>query len=225
MEGINEFRQLEPNTLVTELVAYIELELPNFPTSLEFIDVLEQKKNENQHSLSFCLYMTNGCKSKFYFARENAQKGSSVIDIGVYRGSILIFTIEAKLLPVPLKNDSGRNEHEYVFGKGAAIQRFKDGKHGLDNNDSLLDENGVIAFVKESDFDFWLTKVNQWVIEASWKESEKLKKAYFTSIGKLTSIHQRYDNSNVTLHHFWVDVNSLKQAQHIKTFGLKSYHQ
>lgn len=206
--GLEGFKVLEPTKIVGDLVAFISDELPFFSKSQEFVDILEMKKNENQHSLSFCVYMTNQCNSKYYFARENAQKGSSVIDIGVYKGSILIFTIEAKLLPTPLGSSKiERFEHEYVFGKGAGIQRFKDGKHGRNNANTLLYENGIIGFVKESSFDFWFLKVNQWITNVQWDKSELLEKIYFSSIGRLQSKHQRQDDE-VVLHHFWVDVSN-----------------
>jgi hypothetical protein len=147
--------------------------------------------------------MTNICKSRFYFGCENAQKGSSVIDIGVYFGSILIFTIEAKLLPIP-----EREEFEYVYGKGGEIQRFKDGKHGVDNSNNFLPENGMISYIKEKDFDYWFDKINQWIVEAGWHESEKLTQKYPNQNDKYESKHHRIDNSFLKLHHFWVSVTN-----------------
>lgn len=205
MENLQkEFKVLQPNTLIQELVNYIEEQLPDFKNSDEFIQNLTKKKNENQHSLAFCLFMTNLCKSKFNFQRENAQKGSFTIDIGVYAGANLIFTIEAKLLPTPIS--SSRQEHEYVYGKGAGIQRFKDGHHGVDNMDCYIDENALIAYITEQDFSNWYSKVNQWVLDANWDKSELLQKDYFSTIGKLNSQHKRNDETFVKLHHFWVYV-------------------
>ncbi len=209
MPGIENFIELEPNSLNKELVLFMEQTLPSFQASQEFIDILEHKKNENQHSLSFCVFMTNECHSKFYFARENAQKGSSVIDIGVYRGSVLIFTIEAKLLPTPKGSKKKlRDEHEYVYGKGAGIQRFKEESHGLDNGGNLLLENGLIAFIKNGDFAQWFKKVNEWILSAAWGEQEQLEEISFDSIGKLRSKHIRINNSQVILYHFWIDVST-----------------
>lgn len=204
----NKLKNFSKNKSTTEpvvkLLEFIEKELPNFPGSNEFINILAKKKNENQHSLSFCAYMTNKCKSHFYFARENSQYGSSTIDIGVYKGSILFFTIEAKLLPIP--SDPDRNEYEYVYGSGAGIQRFKDCKHGLDNENNLLPENGLIAYIKDKDFEHWHTQINRWVCNATWPENESLQKDYFNTIAKLNSTHKREDGTDVRLHHFWIKV-------------------
>ena len=207
----NEFSEIDEgssNQSILDLIEYIEKTLPDFPNSQEFVDILEKKKNENQHSLSFCVYMTGKCKSTYYFSRENAQKGNHTIDVGIYQGSNLIFTIEAKLLPTPKgTKQKPRAEHEYVYGKGAGIRRFRDGVHGVDNQDNPLSENGMIAYIKEKDFEYWFSMINQWVLDARWDESEQLEKIYFKSIGKLFSKHPRQEASDVNLYHFWIYVS------------------
>ena len=207
MSGISEFNQIEKDTLVPDLLDFVEKELPSFTASDEFKNILTLKKNENQHSDSFCTYMTNRCASKYYFSREAAQKGSSTVDIAVRKGSIIIFVIEAKILPMPDKKSKSRVEHEYVYGKGAGIQRFKDENHGLDDSKNLLSESGMIAYIKENNFDHWLAKINDWIISAGWSEKEKLDKIYFNAIAKLKSTHNRKGNSNIILYHFWVNVS------------------
>lgn len=207
MEGLNEFTQLQPSKVVDQLLHLIDAYLPTFIGSEEFINILERKKNENQHSLSFCVYMTNQCASRFYFGRENAQFGSSVIDIGVYHGGNLIFTIEAKLLPTPKgTKKKPRAEHEYVYGDGAGIQRFRDEKHGLDNAGNLLPESGMIAFTKKEDFDLWLKRINNWVLAAGWSNTEMLTGTISSPISKLQSVHTRSGKSRILLHHYWIKV-------------------
>ncbi|MFN0202561.1 MAG: hypothetical protein ACKVTZ_13635 [Bacteroidia bacterium] len=124
----------------------------------EYVEILEKKKNENQHSLSLCVFMTTLCKSTYYFACENAQKGQSVMDIGVYIGSNLVFTIEAKVLPIP--KYEGSTPHQYVYGQGGGIERFKEGNHGVDNRNRMINPNGMIAYIKQHDFQYWFEKVN-----------------------------------------------------------------
>jgi hypothetical protein len=151
--------------------------------------------------------MTNACKSTFYFNRENAQVGSSTVDIGIYKGEILMFVIEAKLLPTPSGTpQKPRYEYEYVYGKGAAIQRFKDMQHGVDNTDVPFSDSGVIAFIKNNDFDSWFEKVNQWISDAKWDTSERLQKVNLNTTATLLSAHTRTDGTMIRLHHFWVNV-------------------
>ena len=206
-KGIKGFQVIKPDTLVIDIIQCIESQLPLFVSSSEFTDITKIKKNENQHSAAFCIYLNYNCLNRFCFIRESSQKGSSTIDIGVYSGPKLIFTIEAKVLPTPKGNSKNpRPEHEYVYGKGAGIQRFKKNKHGLDDQNNLLPENGMIAYIKEHDFEHWHTQINQWISDTSWPDTELLQKVYFNITAKLISKHTRQDNSNVILHHFWVNV-------------------
>lgn len=209
MNGIKSFRVIKQNSLVEELVDYIEEELPYFTVSDEFTNVVKKKKNENQHSLAFCLFMTNKCKSRFSFVRENSQKASSTVDIGVYSGCNIIFTIEAKVLPTPKgTTQTPRCEYEYVYGKGAGIQRFKEGKHGLNNNDEYIVENGLLAYVKQFDYKYWFDKINNWILEAGWDNTEKLELSYLDEkeFAKSISNHKRKNGENLKLHHFWIKV-------------------
>jgi hypothetical protein len=207
MNGIESFKQLEPSNLIEELLSYLESELMKFPHSKEFAKNLIKKKNENQHSSAFCLFMTNRSDSRYYFERETSQKGSSTIDIGVYFGSTLIYTIEAKVLPTPKGTRKNlRFPYEYVYGKGAGIQRFKDENHGLDHANNLLSESGMIAYIKEKDFDHWHTQVNDWIKDATWSTDENLEIIYLESIGRLKSKHIRKNRTYILLHHFWIKV-------------------
>lgn len=209
MNGIESFQKLEPSNLIEELHLYIENELPKFPQSKEFAENIIRKKNENQHSSAFCLYMTNQCKSLYYFERETSQKGSSTVDIGVYFGSALIYTIEAKVLPTPKGTTKNpRFDHEYVYGKGAGIQRFKDENHGLNHENSLLPESGMIGYIKEKDFKHWHLRVNSWINDASWNSDENLEMVYITSIARFKSKHLRKNKSFILLNHFWIMVES-----------------
>lgn len=207
-DGIESFKQLEPNQIIEDLVAYIENQLPNFPASKQFADMLVKKKNENQHSSAFCNFMTcNSSTPRYYFERETSQKGSRTIDIGVYVGSSLIYTIEAKLLPTPKGTKAKpRNDHEYVYGDGAGIQRFKDEYHGVDHQNNLLLQNAMIAYVKDKDFSHWIAKINQWITDASWDISEQLEVVYLNVHARLKSKHIRKSKSEVYLQHFWITV-------------------
>jgi hypothetical protein len=207
MSGIRSFRNIQSNALVNELISYIEEQLPSFTTSDDFTEILSLTKNEDQHSEALCNFMTfQQHPLRFNFLREKSQKGNRTVDIGVYlKGGVLLFTLEAKVLPTPLTGE--RKEHEYVFGKGGGIQRFKDENHGVDNQGTLLRDNGMIAYVKEQNFDHWHVSINQWVLDATWAEGEKLRKISFSKIARLVSEHDRKGGSVVTLHHFWVVVN------------------
>lgn len=114
----------------------------------------------------------------------------------------VIYCIEAKKLPTP---GSGR-EKEYVLGKGGAIERFKNEEHGLDDEGSLIRNNGIVAYITKHDFDHWHHQINQWISDAGWQDSEKLVINYFSAICKLSSMHQRISGDALYLTHFWIPV-------------------
>lgn len=198
---------------VPNVVKLIIDHLPQFPTSSAFRKITrgkkgsKGKKNETQYSDAFAEYMTQFGKDKYTFRTEVAQVGSSKIDIGIRFSHELIYTIEGKILPTPNGTKSKpRDEHEYVYrdkGSGAGIERFKQGKHGVDDAEEPLLQNGMLAYVKEQGFDHWLGQVNQWVEDAGWGESEKLTATEHRFV--FHSEHQREKTSMaVMLDHFWM---------------------
>lgn len=207
MTGIAAFKNLRPNNLIDDLISYINKELPHFTSSDSFVEILVRKKNEDQHSTAFCNFMNFEQKPlKFNFIREVNQKGNRTVDFGIYlKGGVLLFTLEAKVLPTPLHTK--RKIHEYVYGDGGGIQRFKDENHGLNNHDELLSKNGIIAYIKENSFEYWQSTINQWINDTSWPSSEKLLDLSFSKTAYLKSVHKRKSGSVLSLYHFWVKVN------------------
>lgn len=211
--GIKGFKVLQPSPVVAELVSLVESRLPLFSSSNSFEKILVTRKNETQHSVAFILFMMKG-QDKFTFMNETGQKGSFTIDIGVYERATdeLIFTIEAKVLPTPKGTKSSpRSESEYVYSqtghRGAGIERFKSGNHGLDSQMVPIMENGMIAYIKENDFKDWLIAINGWIGEAKWEVYEELQQVYVNATAKFISRHSRADGSALTIHHFWVMVS------------------
>lgn len=206
-KNINKFQNLIPNTAVVDLIDLITEKLPLFHKSEEYQENTQIYKNENSISEGFCVFMLNqSAQTSYRFVSESGQSGNSKVDFGVYYGAVLFFSIEAKLLPTPKKTD--RDEHEYVYtnsGSGG-IKRFKDLKHGLNKALKPLTESAMLGYIVEKNFTHWHTKVDQWIANAGWPNTEKLtKKGKF---GKRTAVlestHTRTDGSNIKLTHFWV---------------------
>ena len=79
----------------------------------------------------------------------------------------------------------------------------------------------MIVYIKENDFKHWLGQVNQWINNAGWQTSEHLFEKYPNQKGIYISHHIRIDNSELTLHHFWVYVtpkaSTTETTEEIKT--------
>jgi hypothetical protein len=213
LNGIRNFKILKPAPAVEELVTLIENRLPLFTNSNSFDKILVSKKNETTHSTAFILYMMKD-QDKFTFMNETGQKGSYTIDIGIYERATdeLIFTLEAKVLPTPKGTKSSpRSSSEYVYSeaghRGAGISRFKSGNHGVNSNLEPLPVNGMIAYIKDNEFENWFTTVNGWIKQIAWDASEELQTTYIDTTAKFLSEHLRSDGSKLTIHHFWVKVN------------------
>ncbi len=123
-----------------------------------------------------------------------------------------LFPIECKRLPTPTAKE--RDEREYVTTEpktGGGIQRFKFGHHGASH-----DFAGMIGYVQENAPDFWLEKVNGWVLALSrkadeWNPADFLKPMAKDSSGRcctFTSRHSRTGGLNeIVLHHVWISMN------------------
>ncbi len=202
------YEVIDEQPIVVTLIHFIEAKVELFTNSQSFQDnYLEAvSKAEDQLSTAFCIFFNLLPKNEIPYscATEIKQIGNNKIDLGFFNKEVLIFVMEAKILPTPLEND--RKEHEYVYGKGGGIQRFKEIKHGVNFKHQLFRSCGMIAYIKEQDFDYWFAKVNQWIMDTNWLESEKLTRKYPNQNDKYISDHSRIDNSTLKLHHFWVRV-------------------
>ena len=115
-----------------------------------------------------------------------------------------IFVIEAKRL----RKKSGK---DYVKGKTGGIERFKRQKHG-----KAFTTAAMLGYVEEEDFSFWHGKVNSWIDdlihatdkELKWENQDKLKKVKVAEIGEYSSGHSRISEGPITLHHFWINLQT-----------------
>ena len=146
------------------------------------------------------------------FAFQNQHKIENyTTDIGVYlKFSKNIFCeIEAKRLPTP--KNSERDEREYVivdkekFKGNGGIQRFKEGKHARNLSCSIM-----FGYIQDNNTDYWLLKINRWIAElaiadnAFWSRGDCLKKYDPDKDNRFLSVHQRKDETIITLHHYWI---------------------
>jgi len=117
-----------------------------------------------------------------------------------------LFIVESKILPAPPPKE---REMEYVIGdkKNGGIERFKIEKHGKGLNNC-----GIIGFVRQENFEFWKSQINNWIEKLSkdnifWNFDEKLKVDEISSdYSFLNSIAHRENAENISIYHFWIDI-------------------
>ncbi len=115
------------------------------------------------------------------------------------------FVMEAKRLPTP----TNTREKEYVIGKttsgnpNGGIERFKLGKHGIGHSHC-----GMLAFVENEEYQYWLRKINSWIAELYpvWSENE------FLELQKNHTHHShckskvKREKDEVIIDHFWIKI-------------------
>jgi hypothetical protein len=188
--------------------------------------------NEKGLNQKLCIFLNRSLGGlPFYFHpefMENPESGlSPQVDIGIistdekieisdrqYNEDDSFFSLEAKRLPAP----GGKRKKEYVIGEDTScggMERFKKGIHG-----GKLKYAGLIGFIQENRFDYWITIINSWIDELASNDEEGLwtKKDILTTInyeiGKRSSelfsdnkrIIRGKHHENIQLFHFWVDL-------------------
>ncbi len=116
-----------------------------------------------------------------------------------------LFSVECKRLPSPEKS----REKEYVIGEknNGGIERYKTEKHGKG-----LSECGLLGFVEKENFNYWSTKINNWISDLAttnkvWRKDEVLSEIEsdieFCVLKSIT--HRNEDDVNLT--HLWISIN------------------
>lgn len=120
-----------------------------------------------------------------------------------------LFIVEAKILPTP-KPSKEREATEYVFykqvKKQGGIERFKKEKHGKG-----LSECGMLAFIKNENYQYWFSEINNWIDEISlekntlWNKNERLLNQNLEFNYHISEVKREKDT--LKLHHFWLIVD------------------
>jgi hypothetical protein len=223
--------QLEPDihlpaTAKVELMEFIAQQLPSWRDQND----RPAEDAETVLTSQLCAYLNSACYDSEAWShvqflpetRDETKKNRNIDMTAHPRASVLfikgrrhsqfdpLFPIECKRLPIP----ADRDEREYVTSEpstGGGIQRFKFGHHGASH-----DFAGMIGYIQENDPDFWLEKVNGWLLGLSqegseWSSSDFLEPTGKDSVGRCCrykSHHVRSGRLNdIVLHHVWISMN------------------
>ncbi|HMY66414.1 MAG TPA: hypothetical protein PL048_14810 [Leptospiraceae bacterium] len=201
-----EVNGLESNQHIDCILVYLEKYIPSFTEKTELLE--NEKENKINSKLSMYLNRSIAEENHFpyIFDRENPDSKSPediIVSYKAGRREITVFVIECKRLPTPPPED---REKEYVSGKGAGIQRFKELDQG--KNFSIA---AMIGYIEKENFSYWFTQINSWIEELSnhektiWNHKERLQKEYDREdFAKYISSHSRTDRPPIKLVHFWI---------------------
>jgi len=215
---------IKPRTLQLAIINFVKDQLPLWRDDPERRP-LEQSEIKLNTQLSKFL---NGEARKSFpmilFNHEEPQSGTRSIDISVsliesqmYSKYDSVLVLECKRLPAP----TAQREKEYVSSQSTdsiagGIQRFKLGLHGAKHDFAVM-----IGYIQKGTSDYWLTKVNSWILElvnnpiedgCVWYDDEFLKESGINKlkdVNNYKSFHTRACNKSgtVELHHIWITMN------------------
>lgn len=176
-------------------------------------------QDENVYSEVLYHYFLHLHSEHFSFTPQALQGDGRTVDLAVTRKGNehfhvkieYLFCLEAKFLPT----------NDYVTGKYAAIKRFKANQHGANNyfQQTPIKNGGIVAYVKSGSNSEHLSKINEKISDLHnahaltpdsygllWASDELLTPKNLSQDDRYISKHLRIDNSEITLHHFWVKV-------------------
>jgi hypothetical protein len=221
MPGIT--KDLSPNTLINETLAFVRRELPGWRDDPERRD----ESAEEKLNLQLCKYLNVRARHDFpmaYFNHEEPQGLSRRIDLSVTPESVIVagarthtkydpyLVMEGKRLPAPAK----AREQEYVTGGEkitGGLQRFKMGLHGGD-----LEIGAMIAYVQDDKLDGWLNIINGWIKAlhdtdcaegCKWSNEEALEFYSADEKDQTAACRSKVSRTSastpeILIHHFWI---------------------
>jgi hypothetical protein len=216
-------KELIPNTLVDETLAFVRKELSGWRDDPERPD----ESAEEKLNLQLCKYLNVRVRHDFpmaHFNHEEPQGPYRRIDLSVTPESVIVagtrihtkydpyLVMEGKRLPTPTK----ARQQEYVTGFQkitGGLQRFKMGLHGGE-----LEIGAMIAYVQDDDLDAWFGTINGW-IEAlhdtdctegcKWSNAEILGAYQKDKAERVASCRSKISRTSastpeILIHHFWI---------------------
>jgi len=207
------------NQPILTVLTFVESFLPLF--IIENRKSIKNEKGLTQRLLRILIVNVND-NLPFTFDKEGMQDesiGSShTVDFSVIfkANRKEFFAFEAKILGVKEKY----RKQEYLVGsdyKGnpkhcGGVERFKRNIHCKD-----LKYVGMLGYILKENSKYWLDIINKWINDfseeysdntISWYKSEELVFLDRTDeISKLKSLHPRNNNSDITIYHFWCQLN------------------
>ncbi len=205
----------QPDQHIVSVLSYVEIQLDTF--ILENKNSLTNEKGLTQRLVRILLCNLND-NYPFTFDKEGMQNerigNSPAVDISVLSKSNKqeFFAFEAKILGVKEKY----REQEYLIGRDnkgkpkqcGGVERFKRNIHCKD-----LLKVGMLGYILKETSEYWYAQINTWINNFSvsntdetitWTKDEQFELvSKSNNISKLESCHNRNDNNNIRIYHYW----------------------
>jgi hypothetical protein len=189
------------NFTVRRILVFLKSSLIEFEN--EFKTAQLQIHREDDISGQLALHFQAKAKNMNWLFDFNPKVG---VDLGIHispmqLGAKPIFIVEAKRL--------SKSHKDYVKNPNGGIERFKREQDGFGKH---LNQSAMIGYIQQENKEYWSVKINRWIEELIetetdivWNNEDKL--INNQPISDFVSNNQRISEKQITLYHFWINLN------------------
>jgi hypothetical protein len=189
------------NSTVQRILVFLKSSIIEFEHAFKAFQF--QIHREDDISGQLALYFQSKAKAENLLFDFNPKVG---VDFGIHispmqLGAKPVFMVEAKRLD--------KSHKDYVKNPNGGIERFKREQDGFGKH---LIQSAMIGYIQQESKVYWETKINGWIEELIetdtdivWNNDDKLVQNY--PVSDFVSNHQRITKKQITLYHFWIDLN------------------
>lgn len=189
------------NSTDQRILVFLKSSLIEFEN--EFKTVQLQIHREDDISGQLALFFQSRAMNENLLFDFNPKVG---VDFGIHisplqLGAKPIFIVEAKRL--------SKSHKDYVKNPNGGIERFKREQDGFGKH---LNQSAMIGYIQQEKKEYWETRINGWINELIetetdivWDNEDKLIPNY--PVSDFVSTHQRITKKQITLYHFWINLN------------------
>ncbi len=198
--NINDF-SIPANQTIISILNFIKNKAPLFAKDFRAANSKLYKEDDiTQELLSF---FTDHARNENFLFRFHEKKGIDItIHVSPYQiASKPIFMIEAKRLE--------KTHRDYVNNPNGGIERLKREQEGFNHE---LNHSAILGYIQDHDSNYWFSKINNWIelniqkeTDIIWSKQDKLNRNSPQS--DYISNHDRVTKENITLYHFWINLN------------------
>lgn len=192
---------IQANSTVQRILVFLKSSLIEFENEFKTVQLHIHREDDITGQLA--LFFQSSAKKENLLFDFNPKVG---VDFGIHisplqLGAKPIFIVEAKRL--------SKSHKDYVKNPNGGIERFKREQDGFGKH---LTQSAMIGYIQQENNEYWVTKINRWIeelIESEtdiiWDKEDRL--IINQPISDFVSNHRRVSKKEITLYHFWINLN------------------